>query len=84
MSPRDGGRVSFLLSVLGVLMVVWALSFLLTHRRRQPAPRSGRGTPTAEAERSRPPRAPWTRSDRIAMASLVVGAVLGVLGLFTR
>lgn len=76
--------MSFLLNVLGALIIVGALIFLLTRRRRrtialEAAVATGAG-PVSVGHTA----GPWTRSDRIAFASLVVGAVLGVLGLLAR
>ena len=76
--------MAFLLSVLGVLMVVWALFFLLTHRRSRPTSPVNAGRKEAGPVTVSPPQGPWTRGDRIAFASLVVGGVLGVLGLLAR
>lgn len=73
--------MSFLLSVVGLLIVVWALTFLVVRRHRRTIAPGNAGTQPAHAAGAST-AGPWSRSDRIALASLVVGAVLGVLGLF--
>jgi len=64
--------LALLMTLAVVLIVVGALVLLL--RRRRPAPR-----PTGSGEAAS--REQWTRADRIAMASLVIGTVLAVVGL---
>jgi hypothetical protein len=68
---------------LGVFIVVCALLFLLRRRRRRSTIVLG-SAGAAMGRREPVPAEPWTRSDRIALASLVVGAVLGLLGLLAR
>ena len=80
----QGDRVALLLSALGVFIVVCALLFLLTRRRHPTIALNGAGSARRGREPAGVPSGPWTRSERIALASLVVGAVLGILGLFAR
>lgn len=74
--------MSFLLTALGVLIVLWALSYLLTRSRRRMRTRDR--VDTTPAESPRPEKSEWSRSDLIALASLVIGTLLGVVGLLAR
>ncbi|MBD8871164.1 hypothetical protein [Nocardioides donggukensis] len=70
--------MAFLFTVVGVVLVVGALAFLVLHRTSRAVRQPTHAAP--EATRGEP----WTRSDRLALASLVVGIVFGVLGLIVR
>ena len=71
-----------LLGLVAVVLLLLSLSFILRRvlgRRDRPAPHEH--DERRDARPARPSSTGWTRQDRLALASLVTGTLLGVLAL---
>ncbi len=72
--------VRVLLTLMSILLISWALWFLISRlARRRAISRANGSTGGRQPDQGSGGR--WTRQDRLALASLVVGTLLGVLAL---
>lgn len=74
--------MDFLLALSAVVLISLALSFTLRRvlgRRDRPASRADDERGAVRSSQPSPTR--WTRQDRLALASLITGTLLGVVAL---
>lgn len=74
--------MAFLLALIAVVLICSALFFLLRRLLgRRTSPTGAGDDRSAAARRDGVASTGWTRQDRLAVASLVVGTLLGILAL---